>query len=401
MPVDLPRDMGSKSERRDHGNHILFAALSILYVGFHLSAAGIISLSELHQRTIHLGFSLLLLYLPLIHLADGPMREPKGPGRLFNWLAAGFAVVSCGYVYAEETRIVEAFAIEASAMEMVLATGLTFLILDGARRTTGPILPILAIGTIAYTLFGKYIPGWWGHPGFEFTYLIEHLYLGTEAIFGRITGLSAGLIAVFIIFGCFLLVTGAADTFMKLALIAAGRAAGGAAKVATISSAFFGSINGAAVANVATTGNFTIPAMIRLGYRPAFAGAVEAVASSGGQITPPIMGTAAFVMAELLNIPYATIALAAVIPSILFYVTVWFSIDVEARRENLRPFEKHEVPTFREAFYWRELGTARPHHRRVDVRNVQRSYPYSVRFSGNNDQYCAVSSNRPARCRWS
>ncbi|MCG8543008.1 MAG: TRAP transporter fused permease subunit [Alphaproteobacteria bacterium] len=354
MPIDHPRDTAAESGRTGGRSGLLFAILSVLYIGFHLSTAGFISLSELHQRSIHLGFSLLLLYLPLIHLAEGSAKPLGRTAMLLRWLAVGFSVVSCAYVFFEEPRIVEAFAIEATPTEMLLTIGLTLLILEGARRTTGPILPILAITAVAYTLFGNYIPGWWGHPGFELTYVIEHLFLGTEAIFGRITGLSAGLIAVFIIFGCFLLVTGAADTFMKLALIAAGRAAGGAAKVATISSAFFGSINGAAVANVATTGNFTIPAMMRLGYRPSFAGAVEAVASSGGQITPPIMGTAAFVMAELLNIPYATIALAAALPAVLFYVTVWFSIDVEARRENLRPFERHEVPTIREALYWRD-----------------------------------------------
>lgn len=340
--------------RPKNHNRFLVLSLSIAYVGFHLSTAGFISLSEIHQRSFHLGFSLILLYLPFLHLAEEPYREVIGADRLFRWLAAGFAVVSCGYIFIGEARISEGFALEASPTEMVLAIGLTLIVLDSARRTTGPILPILAIAAIGYTLFGNYIPGWWGHPGFAPTYVIEHLYLGTEAIFGRITGLSAGLIAMFVIFGCFLLVTGAADTFMKLALIAAGRAAGGAAKVSTISSAFFGSINGAAVANVATTGNFTIPAMIRLGYRPAFAGGVEAVASSGGQITPPIMGAAAFVMAEILDIPYATIALAAVIPALLFYITVWFSIDVEARRENLRPFEEHEVPTIRQALYWRD-----------------------------------------------
>lgn len=335
-------------------NELLLVVLSLVYVGFQLSTAGFITLSELQLRTIHLGLSLFLLYLPFIHLGEGEAEKESVPSRIVRCLIGLFALISCAYVLIEEERIVEAFAITASTTEIILAVGLTLAILDGARRTTGPILPVLATIAISYTLFGNYIPGWWGHAGFDLVYVIEHLYLGTEAIFGRITGLSAGLIAAFIIFGCFLLVTGAADTFMKLAMIAAGRSAGGAAKVATISSAFFGSINGSAVANVATTGNFTIPAMIRLGYRPPFAGAVEAVASSGGQITPPIMGTAAFVMAELLDIPYVSIAVAATLPALMFYITVWFSIDVEARKEGLQPFEKDEIPSIAETLYWRQ-----------------------------------------------
>jgi TRAP transporter 4TM/12TM fusion protein len=178
--------------------------------------------------------------------------------------------------------------------------------------------------------------------------------LSTEGIWGTVTGLSASLISIFILFGCFLLATNAAEAFMKVSLIAAGRSPGGAAKVCNVGSAFFGMINGAAVANVATVGNFTIPAMIRLGYRPAFAGAVEATASSGGQITPPVMGAGAFIMAELLNLPYATVALAAVIPAFLFYVCIWASIDVEARRESMRAMDASEIPTWREVLYWRE-----------------------------------------------
>jgi TRAP transporter 4TM/12TM fusion protein len=171
-----------------------------------------------------------------------------------------------------------------------------------------------------------------------------------------VTGLSANLISIFIIFGAFLLATGAAESFMSLAMIAAGKFPGGAAKVATVSSALFGMLNGAAVANVATTGNFTIPAMKRLGYRPAFAGAVEATASSGGQITPPIMGAGAFVMAELLGISYTTVMQAAVLPAFLFYACIWMSIGVEARRENMQPFDRSEIPPLAEVLHWRKIG---------------------------------------------
>lgn len=326
-----------------------FTAIAILFVGFQYLTAGPLHLSEFHQRSLHLGLALLLLYLPLRRPAWPAGGAARRLGAALDLAIAAVAAVACGHVFLAETRLVESFLVEADVQELVLGTLLTLIVLDAARRTTGWILPVLAAAMIAYTLLGQLIPGSWGHPGFSFQYLIEHLYLGTEALWGRITGLSAGIIAIFIIFGSILMATGAAETFMKLSLIAAGRASGGAAKVATLASAFFGMINGAAVANVATTGNFTIPAMIRLGYRKAFAGAVEAVASSGGQITPPIMGTAAFVMAELLEVPYLSIALIAVIPAFLFFCTVWFSIDVEARRQGLRSFGRDEIPSLREA----------------------------------------------------
>ncbi|MCC7427380.1 MAG: TRAP transporter fused permease subunit [Alphaproteobacteria bacterium] len=324
--------------------------LGLAYVLFHLAAGSLFPLSEIYTRTIHLGLSLILLFLPALHRAAAarPARS------LLDWGITIAGVAAAGHVFLNEQRLSEALFIEASGLEMAYAVLLLAIVLEGARRTTGAILPILALLLIGYTLLGKHIPGWWGHPGIEFSHFVEHLYLGTEAFWGRITGLSAGLIAVFIIFGHYLLATGAADSFMRLSLVAAGRSLGGAAKVATLSSAFFGMINGAAVANVATTGNFTIPAMKRLGYRPAFAGAVEAVASSGGQLTPPIMGTAAFVMAELLELPYATIAAAAIVPAILFYVTIWFAVDVEARREGLKPFAREDVPRLAEALRWRD-----------------------------------------------
>ncbi len=333
----------------------LLSILSVLYVGFHVLTAGLLPLSELHMRSIHVGFSLFLVFIPVIGLTWLRGRQASRWVVIREVSLGLFAVVAAAYIFFSEQRLIESFSLDVQPVEIFLTIGLVLLLLEGARRTTGPILPTLTIVAIAYALLGEFIPGWWGHPGFAATYVIEHLYLGTEAIWGLITGLSAGLIAVFIMFGCFLLVTGAADTFMDIALIAAGRSPGGAAKVSTIASAFFGMVNGAAVANVATTGNFTIPAMKRLGYRPAFAGAVEAVASSGGQITPPIMGSVAFVMAEILEIPYVTIVVAATVPALLFYVTVWFSIDVEARKEDLRAFDEQDIPTLRQVLNFRKV----------------------------------------------
>lgn len=328
--------------------------LCVLLVAFQIYTAGFGQLPPLSQRAMHVGIGMLIVYLWFSRRADG--QSSPAWLRLGDVVAGLLACGTCVYILTQETRITESFGIIASPVELVLGTLLSVLLLVAAWRTTGPALPVMAALMLIYTVFGQHIPGYWGHTGFDFQYLIEHLYLGTEGIWGTVTGLSANLIAIFIIFGAFLLATGAARTFMDVALIAAGRFPGGAAKVATVSSALFGMLNGAAVANVATTGAFTIPAMKRLGYRPAFAGAVEATASSGGQITPPIMGAGAFVMAELLSVPYIDIVYAAAIPAFLFFVCVWMSIDVEARREDMKAFDAADIPSAREVFSPRRVG---------------------------------------------
>ncbi len=333
---------------------VLVCVLCVALVAFQVITAGFGQLPPLSQRAVHVGLGLAVVYLGLSRLSPG-----GGMARLRRYadlLAAVLAAIATGYIVSQETRITESFNLAASTPDLLLGSVLTVVLLVAAWRTTGSALPIMTLAMLAYTLFGDRIPGYWGHTGFDFAFLMEHLYLGTEGIWGTVTGLSADLIAIFIIFGAFLLATGAAQTFMDLALLAAGRFPGGAAKVATISSMMFGMLNGAAVANVATTGAFTIPTMKRLGYKPAFAGAVEATASSGGQITPPIMGAGAFVMAELLGVPYLTIVYAAAIPAILFFVCVWMSIDVEARREDMRAVENDAIPTAREVLAPMRVG---------------------------------------------
>lgn len=349
-----PRVCGHAGVSRTTSIHgAVTTAIALLFVAFHFYTAGFGQFAPLIQRSVHVGLGLALAYLKLCEVRkEGDYWATAG--NLLNALAAILALASCLYVVVEDERLATAISTVAQPSEFLLGGALLVLVLDSARRSTGPILPVLALLMIAYTLFGHWLPGSWGHSEISPSYLIEHLYLSTDGIWGTVTGLSASLITIFIIFGCFLLATNATETFMKVSLIAAGRSPGGAAKVCNVGSAFFGMINGAAVANVATVGNFTIPAMIRLGYRPAFAGAVEATASSGGQITPPVMGAGAFIMAEMLQMPYATVALAAVIPSLLFYVCIWASIDVEARREKMRAFEAADIPTWREVLNLRQ-----------------------------------------------
>lgn len=336
------------------GRIVLF--LSLALVGFHIITAGFGQFQPLVQRSLHVGLGLTLAYLTL-GVTTG---RPRGflatrAGLALRIAGALLAAGICLYVVSQETRITESFMIIATPGEIAATVVLVVLLLIAAYQTTGIALPILAVTAILYAMFGDLIAGRWGHTGFSPTYIGEYLFLGTEGLWGLVTGLSANLISIFIIFGSMLIATGGARSFMDIALLVAGRKPGGAAKVATVSSAMFGMLNGAAVANVATTGNFTIPAMKRLGYKSSFAGAVEATASSGGQLTPPIMGAGAFVMAELLGVPYLDIVYAAIIPAVLFFACVWFSVDIEARRENMKPFDAEEVPDWRDVLAPRRI----------------------------------------------
>jgi len=335
---------------------ILTAVLVFALIVFQIFTAGFGQYAPLIQRSIHIGIAIPICFLFFTGAVEATGTVVSRLQVSILICIAAFVSFASFYIAYHDERLTTGFLTEISNFEIVLGAGLTLAILVSARRTTGMALPILAVMTICYTLFGDTIPGNWGHPGFSTQYLFEHLYLSGEGIWGMVTGLSATLIAAFIILGAFLLATGAAEGFMDLSIAVAGRSMGGAAKVATFSSALFGMLNGAAVANVATTGNFTIPAMKRLGYRKEFAAAVEACASSGGQITPPIMGAGAFVMAELLGRPYLDIVYAAIIPALLFYICIWFSIDVEARRAGLKTFDKSEVPPLRSVLTWNKTG---------------------------------------------
>ena len=217
-------------------------------------------------------------------------------------------------------------------------------IMEAARRTIGIAVPILSILGLLYAMFGAYIPGTFGHPGFSLERMMEIICYTDRGILGSVTGISATIIATFVIFGAVLFATGGGDTFINLASLVAGNTAGGAAKIAAVASGLFGMISGSSAANVATTGAFTIPMMKKMGYSNEFAGASEASASSGGQIMPPIMGAGAFIMADMLGTTYQSIAIAAIIPSLLFYAGVIWGIDCYARRYHYRGLSKSELP---------------------------------------------------------
>ncbi len=320
---------------------------------FQIYTAGFGQYPNLIQRSIHAGFGLVLCFL-IIPAFKG--KASKGRPTAFNVLLALISSVLCIYILFNYDRLMEGIGLEARPSEVIMGGVLILLVVESARRATGIFLPLIALSSIGYAMVGKYIPGYWGHAGFSFQYIMEYLYLGPEGIWGVLTGISATLVAAFIIFGAILLTTGGAESFMKIALLIGGRTYGGAAKVATVASGLFGMLSGSAIANVATTGNFTIPMMKRLGYKDYFAGGVEATASSGGQITPPIMGAGAFIMSELIGQPYLKIAIAATVPAFLFYACVWVSIDLEARKFNLQRVPPEEIPPVRSILSWSTLG---------------------------------------------
>ncbi len=265
------------------------------------------------------------------------------------------ALAACGYVVWNADEIMNSLP-SAGPREIALAAGLVLVILELSRRAIGLVFPAMVATGLAYAMLGQYVPGRLGHRGFDASFVAETLLLGDLGFWGSLVGVASTVIAAFTLFGSFLLHTGGGQAFMDLALRLSGRSTGGAAKIATVASGIFGMVSGSSVANVATTGNFTIPLMKRLGYPAALAGAVEAVASTGGQLAPPIMGAAAFIMAEILGIEYLRIAAAAILPAFLFYLGVFATVHIIARQQGLGRVPDEAIPAWRDVLRWRRLA---------------------------------------------
>jgi TRAP transporter 4TM/12TM fusion protein len=291
------------------------------------------------QRSIHLAFAFVLVFLLF------PFRTSKYSDRLkwHNFLIAAFAGLVGLYVTLNYMRIMESGG-DYATMDYIFA-GLGILCtLEAARRVVG--LPIVCIASVflIYAYLGPYFPGFLAHRGYSLKRIASHMYLTTEGIMGIPLWVSSTFIYLFVLFGAFREKTGLGQLFIDLSNSVAGWASGGPAKVAVVTSALEGMISGSSVANTVESGSFTIPMMKRLGYRPEFAAAVEASASTGGQIMPPIMGAAAFIMAEFLNMPYIEIAYAAAIPACLYFFGVFIEVHFEAKRSKLRGMNRDELP---------------------------------------------------------
>ena len=256
----------------------------------------------------------------------------------------------CGFIALNESALSDQYGFISGGWQVMVGVGLILLTLEMARRTVSWPLPLITLLFVLYGLFGSHIPGEFGHPGLPFNSFLGTLVITEGGLWGKLTGVSVSVVAIFVIFGAILNAGEAGQGFMNIAIAAAGRLKGGAAKVAVLSSALFGSISGSASANVASTGMVTLPSMRQLGYPKRIAAAVEAVASTGGQIMPPLMGAGAFVMVELTGIPYTQIILAAALPAILYFVTVWIGVNGYADRHDLKPYRDDMRPAFRTVF---------------------------------------------------
>lgn len=314
-----------------------FAVLVGAFV-FYTAATG--PFESLIQRAVFLAL-LIPLGFALYPLGAGKSWRPIGV--LIDLGLMAVSMAACAYVVIHYDDIMTTLP-WATTTDMLLTIGLVVTVLELGRRTVGIIFPILVLAGLGYALFGAFLPGPLRHRGFDSEFVTETIFLGDLGIWGMLTGIAATVIAAFVLLGALLLHTGGGQAFMDLAMRLGGRQPGGAAKIATIASGLFGMISGSAVANVATTGNFTIPMMIRLGYPRPFAAAVEAVASTGGQIAPPIMGAAAFVMAEILGVPYLTIILAAIVPAVMFYLAVFITVHFVALQRGLAIVPEDELP---------------------------------------------------------
>jgi len=321
---------------------IAVAFIAIAMSCFHLYTSGFGTLMAMKQRSVHLAFLLTLTFL--LYPAS-KKRSPKGRPSVIDMIWLGLSLTSSLYIF----FMFDAFSIRGTAipLDIVMGTILIVCVLEGARRTVGKELTILAILFLLYGFFGEYIPGVLGHTGFRFKRIIYHLYLSSEGLFGIALGVSSTYIFLFILFGAFLNETGMGRFIKDLAMSLAGRAIGGEAKVSIVASGLMGMINGSAVGNVAATGTFTIPLMREAGFRPVFAAAVVAVAGTGGMIMPPVMGAASFIMAEFLSVHYSKIMLAAAIPAFLYYLAEYAIIHIEAIKSGMTPVAKEDVIPFK------------------------------------------------------
>jgi TRAP transporter 4TM/12TM fusion protein len=320
----------------------LASVVAVCFALFHIYTGGFRPLVAYEQRGIHLTFTLVLSFL----------LTPYRKGRRISWLDIGLAVLSAAagaYLFLEADQITERMGIP-SMLDLLVGGVILVLVLEATRRVIGAAITIIAAFFLVYAYFGYLAPVSIAHQGYSLERIISQMSLATEGIFGVPLGVSATFVILFVIFAAFLSESGAGQFFIDISMALFGRFRGGPAKVSVMSSSLFGTISGSAVANVMVDGWLTIPLMKRIGIQPHVAGAIEAVASTGGQIMPPVMGAAAFVMAEILGLPYIKICIAAAIPAILYYVALYFMIDFEALKSGLKGLPVAELPSIKQVF---------------------------------------------------
>ncbi len=306
---------------------------------FHLITSFTGPLVTLKHRALHTGVILILVFL----LYPSRKKAPQQRASVVDFMLAILSIATIAYIFIDYMGIVNRAGLP-STSDFIFSLLIVILVLEGGRRVVGIGLTVLSALFLLYAYFGPYLPRIIAHRGYSLEDITTYMYLTTEGIFGTAIGVSATYIFLFVLFGAFLNRTGLGQLFNDTAMAISGHTAGGPAKVSVISSGFLGSINGSAIANVVTTGSFTIPLMKRTGYSKDFSGAVEAAASVGGQVLPPVMGATAFIMAETLGMKYSEIALAAILPGLLYYMGVITVVHLRAKKRGLRGLTREELP---------------------------------------------------------
>jgi len=305
---------------------------------------GIIYLNPYAHRAVHLGFALILAFF-LFPAKKSGSNNSTIP--LWDVLLILGVICSCGYIFYQQQYNEEALMMRigvTTTYEIILGIVAVLLVLEATRRLMGMVLPIIISGFILYPFVSPYLPGVLKTSGYSIERIVNLTYVSGNGIWGSILGISATDIFMFVLFASFFNLSGIGQVFVNLATGLFGGYRGGPAKVSTIGSACFGTISGSSVANILTTGSITIPMMKSIGYSPRMAGAIEAVASTGGMMMPPFLGAAAFVMVDYLQVPYSEIIMAAIIPAILYYLALIFAIDFEAQKLGLGGIPKNQLP---------------------------------------------------------
>lgn len=325
---------------------ILAGIIMFLLSAYHFYTAGFGIPRATTHRGLHMGVSLFLIYLSFAAFSSG---RNKTTGfvilglPVLDWIFAFAAAVSAFYVPYVYDQL--QFRIgNPNQLDIVMGTILLVMLLEAVRRSMGWPLPVIALLFIGYAYFGQSMPGIFVHPGADWSGIVNHLYLSSQGIYGTALGVIATYVFHFVLFGVMAQKIGLGQLFIDLATALTGRFSGGPAKVSVVSSALLGSISGSSIANTVTTGALTIPAMIKIGFKRHFAAAVEAASSTGGQITPPVMGAVAFLMVEYLGIPLRTILIAAIVPAFMHFFGVLVQVHLESKRLGIRGLRKEELP---------------------------------------------------------
>ena len=320
------------------GKLVMLIAVAMSCFHFYTSGFGLLLAQK--QGAVHLAFTLALVFL----LYPMSSKQSKTSGiPFYDYIIGAIGVASALYLVVFFNELTTRAGLP-TRTDLIMGFLLIATLLEATRRISNPILPGLAIVSLLYCYFGRSMPDMIAHRGFSIERIINHMYLGTEGIFGTPLEVSSTFVFMFILFGSVLEKTGLGKFIIDLSMALAGWSTGGPAKVAVVSSGLIGMVSGSSVANVCTTGMFTIPLMKSVGYEPHFAGAVEAVASTGGQIMPPVMGAAAFIMAQILGVPYMEVVIAAIVPALLYYFAVMVQVHFEASRLGLKGIPFAQLP---------------------------------------------------------